>query len=111
MTRPGQEVVVAVLTTAPDEQAAQALAERAVDGRLAACVSLIPGMKSVYRWEGEVKIDDEVQLVFKTTMGRAGDLRAVLEEWHPYDVPELLVLPIVEGSEQYMDWVRSEVGG
>lgn len=97
-----------MLTTAPDEDVAERLAARAIEGRLAACVNLIPGIRSVYRWEGEVTTEPEVQLIFKTTAARVGALQTALEEWHPYDVPECLTVPFSGGSERYLEWLRGE---
>ena len=108
MTRSSPDTVVAVLTTAPDEHVAERLATRAVEGCLAACVNVIPGMKSTYRWEGEIKTEQEVQLVFKTTAARASALQTALEEWHPYDVPECLTIPFSGGSAAYLAWLREE---
>ena len=108
MTRSSPDAAVAVMTTAPDEQVAERLATRAIEGRLAACVNVIPGMKSIYRWEGEVTTEHEVQLVFKTTAAQASALQTALEEWHPYDVPECLTVPFSGGSPRYLAWLREE---
>lgn len=108
MTRSSLDVAVAVLTTAPDERVAERLAARAVEGRLAACVNVIPGVTSIYRWQGEIKTEQEVQLIFKTTAARATELQAALEEWHPYDVPECLTVPFSEGGARYLEWLHGE---
>lgn len=107
-TRP-PATVTAVLTTAPDKSVAESLASSVVEERLAACANLIPGVTSIYRWEGEIRTDAEVLVVFKTTDDRFNALRDRVLELHPYDVPEVLALPVPEGSADYLDWVREEV--
>lgn len=107
---PGTEVVV-VLVTGPDPATLATLGERLVGERLAACVNLIPGVRSVYRWEGEVHQDDETLAVVKTTRSAVAPLRERILELHPYDVPEFLVLPVVAGSESYLAWVEACAGG
>jgi periplasmic divalent cation tolerance protein len=106
---PSPETTVrAVLTTAPDQDTAQKLARTLVAERLAACVNVMPGVRSVYRWEGEVREDDEVLLIIKTRAGRTEEVAARIKDLHPYDLPEVLVLPAVGGSVPYLDWVETE---
>ena len=100
-----------VLITAPDSETGVRLARSLVDERLAACVNLVPGVRSVYRWEGSVRDDAEVLLVVKTRADRLEALAARVGELHPYDVPEVLALPAVGGSEAYLAWVREESSG
>lgn len=88
--------------------AADRLADALVGERLAACVTLLPGVQSVYRWEGRVERAEEVQLLVKTTRARFPALRERLVELHPYDVPELLALEAVDGLPAYLDWVTRE---
>lgn len=102
---------MAVVTTAPDVAVAESLATRVVEERLAACANVIPGVTSIYWWQGEVQRDEELLVVFKTTAGTLPSLRERLVELHPYDVPEVLALPVPDGSEDYLDWVRQEVAG
>jgi periplasmic divalent cation tolerance protein len=94
-----------VLTTLAAEADAAALARTLIEERLAACVNVLPTMTSVYRWKGDIEQDKEQQLVIKTTVDRIGALRARLEELHPYDLPEFLVLEAA-GSEAYLAWIR-----
>lgn len=101
--------VAVVLVTGPDAEL-ERLAERVVDERLAACVNLIPGVRSVYRWEGEVARDDEAMAVLKTTRAGLPALRARVLELHPYDVPEFLALPVELGSDPYVRWIATCVG-
>ncbi|MGD2121342.1 MAG: divalent-cation tolerance protein CutA [Gemmatimonadota bacterium] len=98
-----------VLVTVPDVDAGVILARRAVDERLAACGNVIPGLTSVYRWEGEIQEDPEALVIFKTRADTVEQLRKRVEEIHPYDVPEFLALSITHGSEAYLDWVVREV--
>jgi periplasmic divalent cation tolerance protein len=96
---------VVVLTTLPADADAGAFAHALVEARLAACVNLLPPMESVYRWEGSVQRDPERLLVIKTSRDRVGDLHDRVRALHPYDVPEFVVLPIVDGSDIYLRWV------
>ena len=101
--------VVVVLVTGPDEKTMSALAGELVGDRLAACVNLIPHVRSVYRWEDEVRRDAETLAVIKTTRGALRELEAAVRDLHPYDVPEFLVLPVEEGSAAYVGWLRDAV--
>ena len=102
---PGVRVV---LVTAPDEACAERLARALVEERLAACVNVLPGVRSFYRWEGVVQDDTELLLVAKTRPERLEALAARVKELHPYDLPEVLEIPATGGSDAYLDWVRSE---
>lgn len=97
-----------VLLTAPDAEVAGRIARALVEERLAACVNVVPGVRSVYRWEGAVQDDAEQLLVAKTRADRCGALAARVEALHPYELPEVLVLPVSGGSQRYLDWVVSE---
>jgi periplasmic divalent cation tolerance protein len=101
--------VVTVLMTAPDADTAEALARTLVTERLAACANIVPSVVSIYRWEGEIKRDSEVMLVLKTTAGKSPEVARRAVELHPYDVPEVLVLPVEAGHAPYLSWVGSEV--
>jgi periplasmic divalent cation tolerance protein len=97
-----------VLVTAPTGDPAAALARLLVDERLAACVNLVPGVRSIYRWEGQVCDDREDLLVIKTASDRMEALVARLREVHPYAVPEVLALAVDAGSTRYLEWVLAE---
>lgn len=97
-----------VMVTAPAE-AAEALARRLVEARAAACVNLLPGARSVYRWEGEVCAEGETLLVIKTTAGALPRLIGLVEQEHPYDLPEVIALPIEAGLKPYLEWIANEV--
>ncbi len=98
------------LVTAPDTEVAESMGRTLVEERLAACVNVIPGLVSVYRWEGEVHRDDEALMILKTTESCVAALRERVVQLHPYDVPEVLVLDVVDGHEPYLCWVRGAVG-
>jgi periplasmic divalent cation tolerance protein len=101
---------VLVLTTLPVDADALTFAQALVETRLAACVNLLPAMESVYRWEGKVEQERERQVVIKTSRARVAALWERVRELHPYDVPEFLVLPIVDGNEAYLRWVGESTG-
>ena len=100
--------VRAVLTTAPNAEVGGLIARALVEEGLAACVNVIPGVRSIYRWEDEVQDDPEVVLIIKTRADRCEALAARIEDLHPYDVPEVLVLPAVGGSVTYLRWIETE---
>jgi len=97
-----------VLVTAPKGDVAASLARALVEERLAACVNVVPDVRSFYRWEGVVQDDAEVLLVVKTRADRTEALAARVQELHPYDLPEVLELAAAGGSAAYLDWVRTE---
>ena len=88
--------ICAVLTTAPDEDVAATIARALVEERLAACVNVLPGARSIYRWEGALQDDTEVVLVIKSHRNRSQALAARIKDLHPYELPEVLVLPVGE---------------
>jgi periplasmic divalent cation tolerance protein len=96
---------VMVLTTLPADADVAAFARSLVDERLAACVNLLPVMESIYRWEGNIERESERQMVIKTSRQRVPALWDRVRELHPYEVPEFLVIPIVDGNDAYLRWV------
>ena len=100
---------VIVLSTFPADQDPAALARTLIEERLAACVNVLPPMQSMYRWQGRIEQATEHQLVIKTTAERVEALKARLTELHPYDVPEILVLPAAGGSDAYLAWVAESI--
>ena len=96
---------VIVLTTLPADADAPAFARGIVEARLAACVNLLAPMESIYRWEGQVEQETERQVIMKTTRERVLPLWERVRELHPYDVPEFLVVPVVDGNDAYLRWV------
>ena len=97
-----------VLVTVPNEDEGCALARRVVGEHLAACGNVIPGLTSVYRWDGKVQEDSEALVLLKTTEGSLAELERRVMELHPYDVPEFLALPVSEGHGPYLRWVVGE---
>lgn len=97
------------LTTAPDAERGAHIARALIEERLAACVNLVHGVRSIYRWEGNVEDQAEVLLVVKTRSELLPSLEQRLRELHPYEIPELVSLSILEGSADYLEWVHREV--
>jgi periplasmic divalent cation tolerance protein len=100
--------VVVVLLTAPDPETAERIAQALVEERLAACVNVLPGVRSIYRWQGAVEQASEVLLIAKTQADRSDALAARVRALHPYELPEVVVLPVSGGSEAYLGWVVAE---
>lgn len=100
--------VLLVLCSHPDPAAAEILATALVEERLAACVSMLPGMQSVYRWRSNIEHAQEALLLIKTTSDRLEALKESIVMAHPYATPELLALPVESGLERYLEWVRAE---
>jgi len=100
-----------VLTTAPDRETAERLARALVERSLAACANLLPGARSIYRWQGAIEESDEVLLVLKTTAGRLRELEQALGELHPYEVPEFVVLEPSHVGAKYLAWLVRESSG
>jgi periplasmic divalent cation tolerance protein len=101
--------IVLVLTTMPDDDRADALAETLVEERLAACVNVHGPMRSTYRWKGQIEQEAERQLVIKTTRERVPALEARLRALHPYELPEFLVVATDAASDAYAKWVVDQV--
>jgi periplasmic divalent cation tolerance protein len=102
---------IVILSTCATEEEAERLARLLVDARLAACVSVIPRMRSFYRWEGAVESSDECLLVIKSSRELFDSVRARIETAHSYEVPELLALPVVDGAANYMNWLDANLHG
>ena len=96
---------VVVLTTLPADVDAEKIATELVDARLAACVNILPVMRSVYRWKHQVDHEDERQLIIKTTQERIRELEARVKKLHPAETPEFVVIPISSGSADYLSWL------
>ena len=100
-----------VLTTAGSQQEAQKIAEALVAQRLAACVNIISGIHSVYRWQAKVEQADEWLLLIKTTESASAPLRDAITKLHSYEVPECIVLSIEDGTPAYLDWIGDSAKG
>ena len=97
-----------VLTNLPDQASAQAIASLLVEKRLAACVNIMPPVVSTYRWQGKVETASEVPLMIKTTIKRYPELEAAIRKAHPYEVPEIIALPIHAGLPDYLQWIDAQ---
>jgi len=97
-----------VLTNLPDRAAAERLADMLIANRLAACVNILAPCRSVYRWQGAVQRDEEHPMLIKTTAERYPALEQALREGHPYELPEIIAVPIERGLPAYLDWVAAE---
>ena len=101
--------VLLVLTTLPDQASADTLAARLVGEHLAACVNILAPCRSVYRWQGAVEAASEIPLLIKTTLACYPALEAAVQALHPYEIPELIALPVTCGMAAYLDWVAVSV--
>ena len=101
--------IAVVLSTLPDDERAAAIARALVDDGVAACVNLVPGVRSIYRWDGAVADDREQLAIIKTRRDRVDALVARLRELHPYQVPEAIVVPVAGGHLPYVAWVAQSV--
>lgn len=97
-----------VLTNLPDAGQAQALAAALVEAHLAACVNILAPCTSVYRWNGAIETATEVALLIKTTAARYAALEAAIRARHPYELPEIVAVPVTQGLPGYLDWVAAE---
>jgi periplasmic divalent cation tolerance protein len=102
------EPILVVLTNLPNCEAALALARALVERRLAACVNVLAECTSVYRWKGEVETAAETPLLIKVPAGRYETLERAIRELHPYELPEIVALPVSAGLPAYLDWVREQ---
>jgi periplasmic divalent cation tolerance protein len=100
--------IIVVFTNLPDRATAERIADALVTEGVAACINILAGCTSVYRWEGKLNHTDEVPLLIKTTRGSYPRLEAVLRKLHPYELPEIVALPVSAGLPQYLNWVRQE---
>lgn len=97
-----------VITHLPDTASAKALAEHLVEARLAGCINILPACQSVYRWQDKLEKSSEVPLLIKTAADRYPALEAAIVEHHPYDLPDIIALPIQAGLPAYLDWLQKE---
>ena len=99
---------VVVLSTCPDRGTAERIADALVEERHAACVNIVPGLTSVYRWQGKVHHDAELLLVIKTTETAYSGAEATIRRLHPDELPEVIAVPLLGGLAGYLDWVTRE---
>jgi len=100
---------IVVFSTCDSLEAAERIARLLIEERLAACVNILPGARSIYRWEGKIEESPELLLVIKSSQGLLPRLIAELQKIHSYEVPEIIALPIVEGAKPYLDWMDAEL--
>jgi periplasmic divalent cation tolerance protein len=100
---------IVVFSTCETESEARKLARALVEGRLAACVNIVSGMRSVYRWKGVVEEASEILLIVKTNRELLPQVREAIEKIHSYELPEVIALQIVDGSERYLEWLSGEL--
>ena len=98
-----------VFVTVPNKETAEKIARALIESRLAACVNIIDGLKSIYWWQGKIEEDNELLLIIKTRIEVFEELVLKIKELHPYTVPEIIGLPIIAGSKDYVDWLRNEI--
>ncbi|NPA58396.1 MAG: divalent-cation tolerance protein CutA [Aquificae bacterium] len=99
-----------VFITCPDKETGRRIAFGLVENRLAACVNIIPGLNSIYFWQGKIEDDSEVLLVVKTRQELFEKLEKFVKENHPYTVPEIIGMPVVKGSAEYLNWIDETTG-
>ncbi len=100
---------IVVLSTADSMETASRIARSLVEDGEAACVNIVPGVRSIYRWQGKVCDDGELLMVIKTTEARFEAVRSQIRALHPYELPEAIALPIIAGDEEYLRWLSSSV--
>ena len=100
---------IMVLSTCSSPEEGERIARALVEERVAACVNIVPGVRSIYRWQGKLEDSSECLLVIKSSRGRFEELRAALERIHSYEVPELLALPVVDGAPNYLAWLEDQL--
>ncbi len=106
---PQQEHHLLVLCTCPDQDTAQNIANHLVDNKLAACVNILPGVISVYRWQGNRESTQEHLLLIKTIQKAYNELEKTLCELHPYELPEVIAVPIQNGLTAYLEWINQQI--
>lgn len=102
------EQALLVMTNVPDGATARTLASHLIAEKLAACVNILPAVRSIYRWEGLIEETEEVTLLIKTVQARYAILETAIKTLHPYQLPEIIAIPIVDGLPSYLGWVAQE---
>jgi periplasmic divalent cation tolerance protein len=101
---------IVVFSTAASAEEAEKIARGLVEARLAACVNIVPSIRSFYRWQGKIEDSTELLLIIKSSRDRFDALRATLEKLHSYEVPEVIAMPVVVGARNYLNWMEGELG-
>lgn len=99
-----------IFSTVPNREVGSTIAKKLLEEHLAACVNIVPGLTSLYRWEGEIHEDSEELLIIKTTTRHAQEAIALIADLHPYDTPEAIAFTITAGHPPYLRWINSSVG-
>ncbi len=102
---------IVVFVTAPDEDTAASIAKAIVGEGLAACANIVKDIRSIYKWQGKMEDESEVLMIAKTSRDKFEDLAKKVEDMHPYDVPEIIAVPITQGSDPYIKWLSEAVSG
>ncbi|MBI4937792.1 MAG: divalent-cation tolerance protein CutA [Nitrosomonadales bacterium] len=101
--------IILVLTNLPDRASAQRVAQALIENRAAACVNLLAECSSMYRWQGKVETANEIPLLAKTTRSAYPHLEAIIRAHHPYELPEIVAVPVITGFPGYLQWVAQEI--
>jgi periplasmic divalent cation tolerance protein len=101
---------IIVLCNVPDQPLAEELAQLLVDGRLAACVNIGVPVQSIYHWRGRIETGKEIPVVIKTRSLLYSDVEAAIRKIHPYDTPEIIAIPVVQGDARYLAWIAESTG-
>ena len=109
MSDQGSDYIVVNMTAADSEEALR-IAELLVEKNLAACVQILPAMQSIYRWKGEIEKQPEILILAKTVKSKFGELEAEVRAVHSYETPEIVAVPITNGSTPYLEWLSASVG-
>ncbi|MDH5409513.1 MAG: divalent-cation tolerance protein CutA [Gammaproteobacteria bacterium] len=110
MTDIKQSGYLIAICTVPDQATASLLADKLVSAGLAACVNIVPGIQSVYAWQGKIEQDNELLLMIKTKSSVFSELEQLILQHHPYELPEIIAVSIEAGSTAYLDWINNAVG-
>ena len=99
---------IIVLVTTSTQEEAEKIGRMLIEAKLAACANVVSGIRSIFRWDNNISVENECLMLIKTTRQRFAELEAAVRQQHSYSVPEIVALPVVAGSETYLNWVRSE---
>jgi periplasmic divalent cation tolerance protein len=100
---------IIIYCTVPDQQTAETISENLVKEKLAACCNIVSGLKSVYRWEKKIQSADELLLIIKSRSSLYSEIETRIKDLHPYTVPEIIALPLINGSVEYLNWMDENV--
>jgi len=99
-----------ILSTCPDRENAEKLANLLIEQNLAACVNIVPGLTSIYKWKGEIQTGTELLLIIKTRSDRYTEIESIICAHHPYELPEIISVPLQHGLKNYLDWIDNTTG-